>query len=500
MYEYYDHENRPDQSEREVIVEETRRGSATEDKPVRRKEKKEKRVKWFTCVAYALVFGLIAGGTFQGVNLAGDLIRSRLGISSADIDGGSGNDTLSRRETTLKSSENEKKEVKSTEEKAKVNKSSDSIQLASAGTLDVSTVAGNVMPSIVSITNKSVQEVRSIFGSGIREYQSVSAGSGIIVGKNDEELLLVTNNHVVEGAKQLSVSFIDDEVYEAIIKGTDSDNDLAVIAVKLSDIKDSTMDEIAIATMGDSDKLLIGQQVVAIGNALGYGQSVTTGIISALEREVKIDNLASKLIQTDAAINPGNSGGALLNMKGEVIGINSAKFASSQVEGMGYAIPISTATPIIEDLMNRKTRDLVDKADASYLGIAGVAVSQEASQAYDIPEGIYVSEVTKDGPAEKAGITKGDIIKKFDGVTVSSMSEIKEQLKYYKAGETVKVLVKRADGSEYKDVTVSVTLGKKSESDLKDEEEISDTDENEDESFEDDNGGYYIDPFSIFGY
>lgn len=500
MYEYYDHENRILPNEKEVTGEETRRAAEAERKAARKTVKKEKRVKWFTCVAYALVFGLIAGGTFQGVNLAGDLIRSKLGISTADIDKGGSKDTLSQRETTLKSADNEKKEVKSTEEKAKVNKSTEATPLASAGTLDVSTVAKNVMPSIVSITNKSVQEVRSIFGSGIREYQSVSAGSGIIVGKNDDELLLVTNNHVVEGAKQLSVSFIDDEVYEATVKGTDSENDLAVIAVKLADIKDSTMDEIAIATMGDSDELLIGQQVVAIGNALGYGQSVTTGIISALEREVEIDNLASKLIQTDAAINPGNSGGALLNMKGEVIGINSAKFASSQVEGMGYAIPISTATPIIEDLMNRKTRDLVDKADASYLGIAGVAVSQDVSKTYDIPEGIYVSEVTEDGPADKAGITKGDIIKKFDGVSVSSMSEIKDQLRYYKAGETVKLLVKRSNGSEYEDVTIEVTLGRKSESDLKDEEEISDTDEPVDNGFGSEDGGYYIDPFSIFGY
>ena len=499
MYEYYDHENRTLPYEKEVRIEETARTVETGNKTAKKSGKKEKKVKWFTCVAYALVFGLIAGGTFQGVNLAGDLIRSKLGISTADINGGKTGDTLSQRETTLKTSDNKDKEVKTTEEKVTVSKPAEATQVTSQGGYDVSTVAKNVMPSIVSITNKSVQEIRSIFGSGIREYQSVSAGSGIIVGKNDDELLLVTNNHVVEGAKQLSVSFIDDEVYEATIKGTDADNDLAVIAVKLSDIKDSTMDEIAIATMGDSDDLLIGQQVVAIGNALGYGQSVTSGIISALEREFTIDDYSAKLIQTDAAINPGNSGGALLNMKGEVIGINSAKLASSQIEGMGYAIPISTATPIIEELMNRKTRDLVDKADASYLGIAGVAVSQEVSKTYDIPEGIYVSEVTEDGPAEKAGITKGDIIKKFDGVSVSSMSEIKDQLRYYKAGETVKLLIKRSDGSEYKDVTVTVTLGKKSESDLKDEEEIRDTDEDNNNGFSNEDG-YYIDPFSIFGY
>ncbi|MCR5000414.1 MAG: trypsin-like peptidase domain-containing protein [Lachnospiraceae bacterium] len=496
MYEYYDNENRNLNSEQPVTVSEPARAS----KPGRKAAKRDKKTNWFACVAYALVFGLIAGGTFQGVNLAGDFVRSKLGITSEDISKGGNKDSLSQRETTLKSSDNEQKEVKTTQEKATVNKASEPTQLASGSSLDVSTVAKNVMPSIVSITNKSVQEVRSIFGSGIRQYESESAGSGIIVGKNDEELLLVTNNHVVEGSNQLSVCFIDDEVYEATIKGTDPDNDLAVIAVKLSDIKDSTMDEIAIATMGDSDDLMIGQQVVAIGNALGYGQSVTTGIISALEREFKIDDYSAKLIQTDAAINPGNSGGALLNMKGEVVGINSAKLASSQIEGMGYAIPISTATPIIEDLMNRKTRDLVDKADASYLGIAGVSVSEEVSKTYNIPEGVYVSEVTEDGPAEKAGISKGDVIRKFDGVTISSMAEIKDQLRYYKAGEKVEVLLKRTDGSEYKDVTVAVTLGKKSESDLKDEEESSDSDEQKNNGYSNGDEGYYIDPFSIFGY
>ncbi len=496
MYEYYDHENRTLPNGKEVIVEEAGRKTTANKKAAR----KDKKTKWFTVVAYALVFGVIAGGTFQGVNLAGDLVRSKLGISSQDLGKGETNDTLSQRETTLKSSDT-KKENKDSEEKVTVNKASQATPLASTESLDVSTVAANVMPSIVSITNKSVQEVRSIFGTGIREYQSESAGSGIIIGQNDDELLLVTNNHVVEGAKQLSVCFIDEEVCEATIKGTDADNDLAVIAVKLSDIKDSTMDNITIATMGSSDDLLIGQQVVAIGNALGYGQSVTTGIISALEREFTIDDYSAKLIQTDAAINPGNSGGALLNMKGEVIGINSAKLASAKIEGMGYAIPISTATPIIEDLMNRQTREPVDKADASYLGISGVSVSAEVSNTYNIPEGIYVSEVTKDGPAEKAGITKGDVIKKFDGASVSSMVELKDQLKYYKAGETVKILVKRSDGSEYKDVTINVTLGKRSESDLKDEEESSDTDDSDSNNgYTDGNDGYYIDPFSIFGY
>ena len=390
-------------------------------------------------------------------------------------------------------------ESKKEQKKATVNKSEVS-QLAASGTLDVSTVAANVMPSIVSITNKSVQEIRSLFGRGIQQYESMSAGSGIIVGENDEELLLVTNNHVVEGAKELSVCFIDDEICSAVVKGTDPENDLAVIAVKLSDIKDSTMDEIAIATMGNSEDLVIGQQVVAIGNALGYGQSVTTGIISALDREVEIDNLASKLIQTDAAINPGNSGGALLNMRGEVIGINSAKFASSQIEGMGYAIPISTATPVIEELMNRETREAVDKKDAGYLGITGVSVTQEVSKTYNIPEGVYISEAEKNGPADKAGITKGDVIKKFGGITVSSISDIKEQLQYYKAGEKVKVLLKRSNGTEYEDVTVEVTLGKRSEADIEEDEKEEEQKQEQENNGMDGFDSYYLDPFSIFGY
>ena len=497
MYEYYDYENRVIPDEKEKLQSQMREKAARELK----EKKKEKRRKWFMCVAYALVFGLIAGGTFQGVNLAGDLIRNKAGIGSsnaADKDGAGEDKQVSLKQSDSKADDTAKEEKKE-QKKATVNKSEVS-QLAATGTLDVSTVAANVMPSIVSITNKGVQEVRSLFGRGIQQYESMSAGSGIIVGENDDELLLVTNNHVVEGAKELSVCFIDEEVCSAVVKGTDPENDLAVIAVNLSDIKDSTMDEIAIATMGNSEDLVIGQQVVAIGNALGYGQSVTTGIISALNRDVEIDNLSSKLIQTDAAINPGNSGGALLNMRGEVIGINSAKFASSQIEGMGYAIPISTATPVIEELMNRKTREVVDKKDSGYLGITGVSVTQEVSKTYNIPEGVYISEAEKDGPADKAGITKGDVIRKFDGITVSSISEIKEQLQYYKAGETVEVLLKRSNGTEYEDITVKVTLGKRSEADIEEEEEVEETQEEPAGNGNQDNGNFYIDPFSIFGY
>ncbi|MBR4719073.1 MAG: trypsin-like peptidase domain-containing protein [Lachnospiraceae bacterium] len=455
------------------------------------------------CIVYALVFGLIAGGTFQGVSLAGDIVRDKLGVGSKKTEGkvNAGNtdkaELKKADEDTNSKADEKNEESKKNKEKVKTTQSVVPASYESEGRLDVSDVAENVMPSIVSITNKSVQEVRSFFGGGIQAYESVSAGSGIIIGQNDEELLLVTNNHVVEGAETLSVAFIDDEVYEATIKGTDPDNDLAVISVKLSDIKNSTMDSIAIATMGDSNELKIGEQVVAIGNALGYGQSVTTGIVSALERD--IDDIANGLIQTDAAINPGNSGGALLNMRGEVIGINSAKLASAKIEGMGYAIPISTVTPIIEELMNRQTREPVDEKDASYIGISGVAVSDQVSKAYNIPVGVYIKSVEKDGPAEKAGIKEGDVIRKFDGVTVSSVNDIKEQLNYYKAGETIKVLVKRPDGSEYKDVTLDVTLGKRSESDLDDQD-----DGNETNDIPEINNGneetFYIDPFSIFGY
>ncbi len=494
MYEYYDYENQPIQGEKERIQAEARERAAKEAKV----RKKEKRNKWLSCIAYALVFGLIAGGVFQGVNLAGDIVRNKMGLNKEVLAGADENSADTNKEKLQSSAKTEEEERSDEKEKVTTNKSAAvATPLSSKGSLDVSDVAESVMPSIVSITNKSVQEVRSFFGGGIHEYESVSAGSGIIIGENDDELLLVTNNHVVEGAKEISVGFIDDEVYEAVVKGTDPENDLAVIAVKLSDIKDSTMDKIVIATMGDSDALEIGEQVVAIGNALGYGQSVTTGIVSALDREVEIDNLTSKLIQTDAAINPGNSGGALLNMRGEVIGINSAKFASAQVEGMGYAIPISTATPIIEELMNRRTREVVDKKDASYLGISGVSVTNEVSKTYNIPTGVYISEVEKNGPADKGGIKEGDVIKKFDGVTVSSINDIKEQLNYYKAGEKIKILVKRPDGSEYKDVTVEVTLGKRSESDLADED---DSKEPVQENGGQDDDAIYIDPFSIFGY
>ncbi|MFR8548007.1 MAG: S1C family serine protease [Lachnospiraceae bacterium] len=336
----------------------------------------------------------------------------------------------------------------------------------------VADVAAEVMPAVVSITNKSVQEVQDIFGmygyyfgygqpDGGYTIEQESAGSGIIIGQSDDELLICTNNHVVEGATEITVGFVDNEIYEAVVKGTDAGNDLAVVAVNLSDISDDTLDQIKVAQIGNSDDLVVGQQVVAIGNALGYGQSVTTGIVSALNRTIQLDGYDNtQLIQTDAAINGGNSGGALLDMNGHVIGINSAKVAESGVEGMGYAIPISYAQPILEDLMNKKTRtETVEEEDSAYIGITGESVSSEMTEYYGIPKGIFITEVAEDSPADEAGLQRGDIITKFDGSSVMTMSEMKDMLAYYAAGEEVKVLVSTADNGEYKEREVNLTLG-----------------------------------------
>lgn len=349
----------------------------------------------------------------------------------------------------------------------------DGTEVKADGTITgVSDVAAAVMPAVVSITNKSVTEVQDIFsqfgiygyGYGRQpktyEYESVSAGSGIIIGKSDTELLICTNNHVVEDATELSVGFVDDEVCEAVVKGTDPSNDLAVVAVAIEDIPGDTLDAIRIAEIGNSDNLLVGEQVVAIGNALGYGQSVTTGIVSALNRTIDLDGYNAELIQTDAAINPGNSGGALLDMNGHVIGINSAKAASNGVEGMGYAIPISYAEPILEDLMNKKTRtETVAEDESAYIGISGQGVSDEMTTLYGIPKGIYVTDVQEDSPAEEAGIKKGDVIVKFDGSGVTSMSGLKDMLAYYAAGETVTVTISEQKNGEYEEEKVDLELG-----------------------------------------
>ena len=391
------------------------------------------------CIVLALVFGVVAGAAFQVTGYIG----SKVTTSEASSD-----QVITDSSEVEKALENAGQTTTTT--------SGDSVSTV----YDVSAVAEAAMPSLVSITNMGEQEIQSFFGTYTQP--SESSGTGIIIGKNDDELLIATNNHVVEGSEQLNVCFIDNEVASALVKGTDPSNDLAVIAVSLSDIPEETLNKISIAQLGDSDSLKIGEPVIAIGNALGYGQSVTTGVISALDREVTIENMTSSLIQTDAAINPGNSGGALLNMQGQVIGINSAKLASSQVEGMGYAIPISTAEPIIDDLMNRKTRTTVDEDKRGYLGISGVDVTSDISKQMGIPTGAYVAAVVDGSAADKAGLKKGDVITKFDGSGVSSMTSLKELMSYYEAGETVDITFKRADNGEYTEQTVQITLSDQS--------------------------------------
>lgn len=325
----------------------------------------------------------------------------------------------------------------------------------------VAEVVKECMPSIVAITNKSVQELRSMYGMEIRQFESESAGSGIIIGQNDTELLIVTNAHVVNNANTLTVKCIDDEVYEAKVKGTDDINDIAVIAVNLSDVSGGTLDAIKIATIGSSKDLEIGEQVVAIGNAMGYGQSVTTGIVSALDRTIDGSGDGNFYIQTDAAINPGNSGGALLDMNGKLVGINSAKLANTKIEGMGYAIPIDVASTIVDDLMTLVTREKVDEADAGYLGISGFSVTDEVASAYGIPKGIYVSEVTPGTAADNAGIQKGDVIISFEGMNMDSIKKLRERLDYYRAGEEVKLTIARADEGEYKEKELKAILDRR---------------------------------------
>ena len=397
------------------------------------KPKKNRKVpKPVKLVCAGVAFGLVASATFQTGNYVGTKVFG----------------TITTNGKTAKTAQ--------TVDGAKLTTSS-----SSTGTSDIATIAKNAMPSIVSITNMSVQEVQSFFG-GTQQQESTSVGSGIIIGQTDSDLLILTNNHVVEGNEKLTVSFVDNESVEANVKGTDSTKDLAVVAVKISDVKDSTMDKIAVATMGDSSKLEVGEQVVAIGNALGYGQSVTSGIVSATERT--LDGYeGGTLIQTDAAINPGNSGGALLNSNGEVIGINTAKVATDSVEGMGYAIPISDASDTIQNLMNQVTKTKVSEAEQGYLGIQGVDVSDESAKMYNMPTGVYISDVVKNGGAQQAGLTKGSVITGLEGTTISDMNSLKEQLQYHRVGDKVKVTVQvPGNNGEYTEKTVEVTLGSKS--------------------------------------
>lgn len=412
-----------------------------------------------TTIALAVIFGLVAAVVFQAANFAADRFLNT-GKSSVQI---KTTDSVDLQETASDDSTADK-------------------VLSDSENGTVAAVAQASMPSVVAITTVSVQEIPSFFGYSSRQYKSASTGSGIIVGDNDDELLIATNNHVVDGATTLSVCFIGDDVanaetetvnagdngdlnvedaVSAKIKGTDADNDLAVVAVKKSDIPEDTLNQIKIAQIGSSDDLAVGQQVVAIGNALGYGQSVTSGWISALNRSISTDDGTNStgLIQTDAAINPGNSGGALLNMKGELIGINSAKYADSAVEGMGYAIPISKAKPILEELMNRETREKVDSSKKGYLGVSLASLTTEAIEMYNMPTGAFVRSVEDDSPAQEAGICKGDIIVKFDGQKVSDGDDLLDKLQYYKSGEKIEAVIARATNGEYEENTIELTLG-----------------------------------------
>ena len=392
--------------------------------------------------AAALLFGTIAGGTMFGVN----------------------NLATSLMETEEESTELSKKvpEVSSVELK-EASTAVTTANNSSSALADVSPIAESAMPSVVAIKGTTSVETYSWFGEG-QTYDTPSSGSGIIIGKNDTELLVVTNNHVVEDTKDLSVVFIDNEEVKASVKGRDSENDIAIIAVKLEDIKSETLEKIAVARMGDSDELKVGQGVVAIGNALGYGQSVTVGYVSAIDREVTTkDSSIKNLLQTDAAINPGNSGGALLNMSGEVIGINTAKYASTEVEGMGYAIPISKVKDIISELSSKETRsDKVDENNQGYLGIQGKNIGEDVAQAYDMPRGIYVYKIVENSLAADSDLREKDIITKVDSQSVRNMEELKDILSYYKSGEKVKLTVQRLKDSEYEEKEIEITLSDRS--------------------------------------
>jgi len=408
----------------------------------KRKEKVKKEhgkggfgVKLAKCAAIALVFGLISGSVFAGTNqlLGTKWSNSESAKTEASLNKSSSGDTVKAANTSSK---------------------------AVTDLTDVSDIADNVMPSIVAITNMSEKQVSTWYGYTASQPQE-SCGSGIIVSQDDQYIYVATNNHVVSGAQSITVQFSDDSTVAAEVKGTDAGSDLAVVAVPISDISADTLSTIKVATLGNSDDLSVGQAAVAIGNALGYGQSVTTGVISALNREVSVENedgstTTNELIQTDAAINPGNSGGALLNAKGEVIGISSVKYSDTSVEGMGYAIPINTASPIIEKLINRE-----HESRSAYLGISGVDVSSTVAQTYNMPEGIYLYQVKEGSPAEQAGLQAGDIITSFDGSKVSSTTELNDAIKYCAAGDSVEVVFERQTDGQYQEQTVTVTLGQK---------------------------------------
>lgn len=391
-------------------------------------------------VALALTFGVMASAAFQGTNFLFNQVSG---------------DGQEKQEAKL----NMASAVSSTSDTADSSEQGDT-----SGTATVSAIAEAAMPSLVAITNQSVQEMMNWFGQS-QVYESESSGSGIIIGQTDTELLIVTNNHVIDGAQTLSVGFIDETAAEAQVKGTDADHDIAVLSVNLSELSEDTLSQIKVIQIGSSEELKVGEQVVAIGNALGYGQSVTTGIVSALDRAVTIDGVTNLLIQTDAAINPGNSGGALLNMSGQLVGINSAKYSDTTVEGMGYAIPVDDVTDIIENLMNRTVRtEKAPEGQQGFLGITGQDVTGEISEAYGMPKGVYIISVEEGSAAEKAGLQKGDIITKFDGTSVSSLSDLQNLIAYYSSGETVEVTYSRVSDGQYAEQTGEVTLGSNGDS------------------------------------
>lgn len=416
-----------------------------QSQPIKKKQSTGK--SFAKAIAIALCFGLVAGGTMFGVNYAGNKLT------------GSSPSTSATEKGTIKSTppvtDNTKSDKTST-------------------TYDVSTVANNVMPAMVSINIKATATYENPYsqyfdfgfgfdfgGGDSYQYETEGSGSGIIISENTDELLIVTNNHVIDGATEISVCFVDEATCSATIKGTEPDYDLAVISVKLSDIPKETKDAISIAALGDSETLQLGQPAIAIGNALGYGQSVTVGYISALEREVQMTDNTMTLIQTDAAINPGNSGGALLDIEGNVIGINSAKYSDTNVEGMGYAIPISDARPIIDALVTNK---VVPESEQPYLGIVGTDVTDSYSQAFGLPSGVYISKVNVGSPADSAGIQAGDIITSFDGKSLSTMESLQSRMKTHKAGDRVEVILQRQQrNGDYKEVTITVILGSKSD-------------------------------------
>ena len=452
----------------------------TECKVVEPQDHKKKRggkKKFAKAAAVVLCAALLAGGGFAAGNYAARPALAENGSQDLPAEG------------------NQKENIKVPEVQAMGNLLS--VNNQSGKTLYTpKQIAEKYLSSIVAITSKSIVEAYNPF-SGRQQYENSGAGSGIIVAKTEKELVIATNNHVVEGTSELTVCLNDNEeqIYSAYIKGTDPSNDLAVVGVKISDIPKNVLDSLAVAVLGNSDECAIGEQVVAIGNALGYGQSLTSGYISALNRVVTVDNVTYTLMQTDAAINPGNSGGALFNMYGEVIGINSVKFASSNVEGMGFAIPISKAMSILNNLAEREPREVVDQEDQGFLGITGSDVTASSASSYNMPVGVHVRSVEEGSGAEKAGMLAGDIITAFDGLPVSGMTQLKSNLQYYREGETVKVTVKRLTNGNYEEVILDVKLGERPE----EEETDNDIDNQQQESDSNGYGNWFDDFFGFPG-